>query len=148
MTTVAGAAGRGTVQATSCNLLPPQHAAAAIHFTICLPLLLFFLMQVSIVQEKYRKSGSMSPNELASLYSDLYTHLMDHMHAALHDVTEATPKPQPPAVPNTQVGFERVCAQLRVGASDVRLRFNPPCHSNVRHTAAVLVRHWMRLNTH
>ncbi|GLC67227.1 hypothetical protein PLESTF_000531100 [Pleodorina starrii] len=61
---------------------------------------------VSLVREKYRKSGSMSPNEMALLYNDLYGTLLGAMHAALNDMIDgaaARPRdPLPEPVPDKQ----------------------------------------------
>ncbi|KAG2434617.1 hypothetical protein HXX76_007512 [Chlamydomonas incerta] len=61
---------------------------------------------VSLVREKYRKSGSMSPNEMALLYNDLYGSLLAALHAALNDLVDAAaarPRaPPPPPVPDKQ----------------------------------------------
>ncbi|KXZ53609.1 hypothetical protein GPECTOR_6g526 [Gonium pectorale] len=54
---------------------------------------------VSLVREKYRKSGSMSPNEMALLYNDLYGTLLTAMHSALNDLIDAAaarPRAPPP----------------------------------------------------
>lgn len=57
---------------------------------------------VAIVKEKYRKSGTMSPNEMALLYNDLYTHLLGAVHASLNSLAgaagrqaKAAPAPEP-----------------------------------------------------
>ncbi|GIL44572.1 hypothetical protein Vafri_2099 [Volvox africanus] len=61
---------------------------------------------VALVREKYRKSGSMSPNEMALLYNDLYGTLLAAMHSALNDMIDtaaARPRePLPEPVPDKQ----------------------------------------------
>ncbi len=51
------------------------------------------------MREKYRKSGSMSPNEMALLYNDLYGTLLAAVHSALNDIVDgaaARPRQPPP----------------------------------------------------
>ncbi|KAG2496263.1 hypothetical protein HYH03_005496 [Edaphochlamys debaryana] len=61
---------------------------------------------VALVREKYRKSGSMSPNEMALLYNDLYGTLLAATHSALNgliDAAAARPRlPPPEPVPDKQ----------------------------------------------
>ncbi len=47
------------------------------------------MAQVALVREKYRKSGSMSPNEMGLLYNDLYASLLSATHAALNGMIDA-----------------------------------------------------------
>ncbi|EFJ48577.1 hypothetical protein VOLCADRAFT_104635 [Volvox carteri f. nagariensis] len=61
---------------------------------------------VALVREKYRKSGSMSPNEMALLYNDLYGTLLAATHSALNEMIDAAavrPRaPLPEPVPDKQ----------------------------------------------
>ena len=45
--------------------------------------------KVALVREKYRKTGSMSPNEMALLYNDLYGALLAATHSALNTMIDA-----------------------------------------------------------
>ncbi|MEW5312770.1 MAG: hypothetical protein WDW38_004378 [Sanguina aurantia] len=58
---------------------------------------------VRLVRERFRKSGAMGPNEMESLYSQLYVLLLDQMHEALSALTDSSPRPPPAPTPSASL---------------------------------------------
>lgn len=66
------------------------------------------------MRERYKKSGSMSPNEMALLYNDLYSHLLASMHKALNGLVDAAAAATAGAGPGSNAAAPQQAASAAV----------------------------------